>query len=75
MNYALFRPASQSYTLRDPVAGKAVDGNADDDSYVLHTLGNDYHPWRKVELAYPIWLTHVEITNSLLWGRNTTQHI
>ena len=68
-NYALSRPASQSSTHHGLVAGKAVDGISDDESSISHTLDGDYHPWWKVELAYPIWVTHVEITNRLDWGK------
>ena len=41
MNYALFRPASQSSTHKDFVASKAVDGNADNSSSISHTLDGD----------------------------------
>ena len=68
-NYALLRPANQSTTHKDYVAGKAVDGISDDESSMSHTLDGDYHPWWKVELAYPIWVTHVEITNKLSHGK------
>ena len=63
MNYALFRPANQSTTFRrHNGASIAVDGSIDGDAY-SHTNYGDYHPWWKVKLAYPIWVTHVEITN------------
>ena len=68
-NYALLCHANQSTTLKDYVAGKAVDGIPDDESSMSHTLDGDYHPWWKVELAYPIWVTHVEITNRLSHGK------
>ena len=74
MNYALFRPANQSSTLSNGVAGKAVDGISDDESSISHTLDGDYHPWWKVELAYPIWVTHVEITNRLNWGKKMSKY-
>ena len=73
-NYALSRPASQSSTLSNYVAGKAVDGISDDESSISHTLDHDYHTWWKVELAYPIWVTHVEITNRLSWGRKMSKY-
>ena len=62
-NFALLRPATQSSTWRDMVASKAVDGNAVDDISCTATDDGDYSPWWKVQLAYPIWVTHVEITN------------
>ena len=69
LNYALSRPASQSSTYADYVAGRAVDGNVNDPSFVSHTDYGDFHPWWKVELAYPIWVTHVEITNTAENGK------
>ena len=62
-NFALLRPANQSSTYGDMVASKAVDGNSVDDSSSTATGDNDYYPWWKVELDYPIWITHVGITN------------
>ena len=67
-NFALFRPASQSSTYQPMVASLAVDGNNVDDSSCTATDIGDYHPWWKVELDYPIWVTHVEITNR--YGQN-----
>ena len=74
MNYALFRPASQSSTHRDFVAGKAVDGDVNNFSSISHTLDGDYHPWWKVELAHPIPVTHVEITNTQRLGKKNIEH-
>ena len=67
-NYALFRPAFQSSTWEGSVAPKAVDGNAMDDTSCAITYDADYNPWWKVLLAYPIWVTHVEITNRQVAG-------
>ena len=72
-NYALSRPASQSSTLNGLLAGKAVDGISDDESSISHTMRVDYHPWWKVELAYRLWVTHVEITNKLLRGKECVE--
>ena len=63
MNFALLRPATQSSTYQDFVASKAVDGNAVDDSSCAITGAHDYKPWWKAQLAYPVWVTHVDITN------------
>ena len=62
-NFALLRPATQSSMWEDYVASKAVDGNAVDDSSCAITNTGDYKPWWKVQLAYPISVTHVELTN------------
>ena len=62
-NFALFRPASQSSTVEGMVASRAVDGNSVDDSSVTATHNEDYSPWWKVQLDFPIWVTSVEITN------------
>ena len=65
-NFALFRPASQSSTHGSHVAGKAVDGN---EASMTHTVDvGDLSPWWKVQLAYPVWVSHVEITNRLIYG-------
>ena len=63
MNFALFRPATQSSTHLQMVATKAVDGDDLNDSSCTATETGDYNPWWKVQLAYPVWVTHVEITN------------
>ena len=68
-NYALFRPASQSSTLGSMEASFAVDDIDQGDISYSHTDGNDYHPWWKVQLDYPICVTHVEITNRLHVGK------
>ena len=65
-NFALFRPASQSSTHKD--ASIAVDGIDDNDQAHSHTFPGDSKPWWKVGLAYPIWVSHVEITNRLSHG-------
>ena len=64
-NFALLRPAYQSSTFvmggLTWVASRAVDGNN-----VLtssSTDDGDVRPWWKVQLAFPVWVTHVEITN------------
>ena len=74
INFALYRPATQSSTLRDFVASKAVDGITNDGSSISHTaVSGDYHPWWKVELAYPVWVTHVEIINRLAFGKQNAE--
>ena len=62
-NLALGRPASQSSTYAQHLAGIAVDGNATDDNACSITNGGDLQPWWKVELANATWITHVELTN------------
>ena len=74
LNYALSRPASQSSTHGDYVADKAVDGNVNDPSSLSHTALADYSPWWKVELAYPMRITHVEITNTLRNGKQIVEY-
>ena len=61
INLALFRPAYQSSTYLNLVASFAVDGITDND-ISAHTL-SDCNAWWKVHLAFPVWVTHVEITN------------
>ena len=61
-------------THRNYVAGKAVDGIMDDESSKSHTLAGDYHPWWKVELTYPIWVSHVEIPNRLERGKEMSKY-
>ena len=74
MNFALHRPASQS-SIYPGIAGgngganKAVDGIAENDESFSHTKDRDNTPWWKVQLAYPIWVTHVEITNRIANGQ------
>ena len=65
LNFALRRPASQSSIHRHHKAGLAVDGNAESFSI---TGDRDFHLWWKVQLAYPVWVTHVHIcsTSSIL---------
>ena len=67
-NFALFRPATQSSMWEDYVATKAVDGNVVDDSSCAITNTGDYKPWWKVQLAYPIWVSHMELTNRVPAG-------
>ena len=59
-NYALSRAAYQSSVHYGNTASRAVDG---DEATSSHTSHDDYKPWWKVELAYPIRVTHVAITN------------
>ena len=60
MNWALFSHASQSTTLNNNQASRAVDGN----TWTLSiTHVNDYNPWWKVRLSDRVWVTHVEIGN------------
>ena len=61
INFALLRPAYQSSTFGNRTASLAVDGITADD-LGAHT-GDDYHSWWKVQLAFPVWVTHVEIVN------------
>ena len=62
MNFALFQLASQSsQTSPGRSASKAVDG---DEATLPHTELDDSRPWWKVRLAYPIWVTNVEIVNT-----------
>ena len=68
LNHALQRPVSQSSTFNSSVASLAVDGNAVDDSSCSITDVGDLHPWWKVQLAYPVWVTHVELTNRRISG-------
>ena len=62
-NWALFRPATQSTTLNDSpgsAASQAVDGDTWSGSTTHYS---DYNPWWKVQLAFTIWVTNVEIVN------------
>ena len=65
VNLALGRPASQSSTFAQHLAGIAVDGDATttDDNACSITNTGDLYPWWKIELANATWITHVEITN------------
>ena len=67
LNFALRRPASQSSTLDYREAGLAVDGNVVED-HSSCTAKWDSNPWWKVQLAYPVWVTHVELTNRIDFG-------
>ena len=69
-NFALLRPATQSSTCNyaDFPAQFAVEGALDDWFCAISDLG-DFSPWWKVELAHPIWVTHVKLTNRRLFGR------
>ena len=64
-NFALGRPATQNstftYGAHSWVAGRAVDG--DTVNTASWTDNGDLQPWWKVHLAYPVMVTHVEITN------------
>ena len=62
VNLALFRPATQSSTQPGYIANKAVDGNAGDVSTSAITDYFDKQPWWKVQLAYPVWVSQVEVT-------------
>ena len=52
-------------------AGLAVDGNDVNDISCSITGVGDIRPWWKVQLAYPVWVTHVELTNKRTWGKYT----
>ena len=67
-NFALFHPAFQSTTYGNGRANIAVDGITKGDGG-SHTKDGDYHPWWMVHLAYPIWVTDVEITNRIRFGQ------
>ena len=62
MNLALSRPANQSSTWPAYMyeASNAVDGDVDTFSA---TNDYDFQPWWKVQLAYPVWVSQVEITS------------
>ena len=62
VNLVLYRPAYQSSTrYSHAVASVAVDGITD--NYLCSHTGHDYHSWWKVQLACPVWVTHVDIAN------------
>ena len=61
LNVPLQRPASQSSTFVEYTADLAIDGDAESSCSVTDYW--DFHPWWKVQLAYPLWVTHVELTN------------
>ena len=65
-NLALFRPATQSSTYDANEANRAVDG---DISSAALTGGGIRHPWWKVQLAYPVWVTRVEIIGVIHKGK------
>ena len=68
-NYALLQPATQSSNFSSSSgANNAVDG---DISSVAATAIGDFNPWWKVQLAFPVWVTQVEIINSVYKGENT----
>ena len=58
---ALSRPATQSSTAGLQEANNAVDGAI---STWAVTDYYDLQPWWKVHLAYPIWVSLVEIKGS-----------
>ena len=72
INFALSRPATQSSTFLGAgsnwEASRAVDGDTTTSSA---TDDGDFKPWWKVQLVYPIWVTHVEIT---CHGTNTCEY-
>ena len=71
MNHARFRPATQSSTLGSlRGADKAVDDIAEGDASHTHTRHGDNAPWWKVQLAHPIWVTRIEITNRITLGQH-----
>ena len=76
LNFASFRSATQSSTWDGGQfpAQLAIDGNLDDWSCAISELG-DFNPWWKVELAYPIWVTHLELTNRRVFGRLNDNYI
>ena len=59
-NFALFHTATQSSTHSTDAASYAVDGDVSTHSI---TAFRDFHPWWTVQLAYPVWVTRVEIIN------------
>ena len=60
MNLALSRPVYQSSTWPEYEASNAVDGDVG--TYSV-TSDDDFQPWWKVQLAYPVWVSQVEITS------------
>ena len=67
-NFALLQPATESSAYSSSFGvNNGVDG---DISSVATTAVGDLHPWWKVQLAYPIWVTRVEIINSIYNGEN-----
>ena len=59
VNFARLHPATRSSTANNErVASNAVDGDPVTPSA---TDLYDYEPWWKVDLAYPVTVTHVEI--------------
>ena len=69
LNFALLRPATQISTYSYSQGGShynweasnAVDGDIGTCSMTDYI---DRHPWWKVQLAYPVWVTRVEIINT-----------
>ena len=59
-NIAFLRPTYQSSREYGNRASHGVDGNHDWNHKAM-TADNDYTPWWKVKLAYPIWIDQVEI--------------
>ena len=53
----------------DKVADRAVDGIATTDASASETEEHDLRPWWKVQLAYPVLVTDVGITNRHNWGK------
>ena len=60
LNYALNKPASQSSTLKDAVAGNAVDERIDT---LACTLDTTVHPWWSVDLGAAYIVYRVIVTN------------
>ena len=66
VNHGLLRPANQSTTLTsDYEANNGVDG---DIGTIAMTENLETHPWWKVQLAKPVWVTRVEIISNTFNG-------
>ena len=65
-NFALFRPAIQNSTHDSYEAIYAVDG---DFSSASATAIGDLQPWWKVQLAYPVWVTRIEVISVVYKGK------
>ena len=60
------KPAWQSTTYYDGVAGRAVDGNRNSNwsgNSCSHTAGGDMSPWLAVDLLVPINVGYVAVVN------------
>ena len=69
---SLFHTATQSSTYYIDAASNAVD---DDVKTRSITAYGDFHPWWAVQLAYPVWVTHVEIVNMVYKGKKILSEI